>query len=39
MRERVLALGGEFKIDSEIGRGTILSFSVPLPKAFHHEGH
>ena len=32
MRERVLALGGEFKIDSEIGRGTILSFSLPLPK-------
>ena len=24
MRERVLALGGEFKVDSEIGRGTIL---------------
>lgn len=32
MRERVLALGGEFKIDSEIGRGTILSFALPLPK-------
>jgi signal transduction histidine kinase len=32
MRERVLALGGEFKIDSKIGRGTILSFSLPLPK-------
>ncbi len=32
MRERVLALGGEFKVDSEIGRGTILSFSLPLPK-------
>ncbi|MEW6402253.1 MAG: sensor histidine kinase [Chloroflexota bacterium] len=37
MRERVLALGGEFKIDSETGRGTILSFSLPLPKAFKHE--
>ena len=32
MRERVLTLGGEFKIDSEIGRGTILEFSLPLPK-------
>ena len=32
IRERVLSLGGEFKIDSEIGRGTILSFSLPLPK-------
>jgi signal transduction histidine kinase len=31
MRERVLALGGEFKIESEIGRGTILEFSLPLP--------
>ena len=30
MRERVLALGGEFKIESEIGRGTILEFSMPL---------
>jgi len=32
MRERVLALGGEFNINSEIGRGTILSFALPLPK-------
>lgn len=32
MRERVLALGGEFRIDSQIGRGTILSFRLPLPK-------
>jgi signal transduction histidine kinase len=31
MRERVLALGGEFKLESERGRGTILSFSLPIP--------
>ncbi len=32
MRERVLALGGDFKIESETGRGTMLAFSLPLPK-------
>lgn len=32
MRERVLALGGELTIDSEIGRGTILKYKIPLPK-------
>jgi two-component system, NarL family, sensor kinase len=32
MRERVLALGGEFKVVSNIGRGTILEFSLPLPR-------
>lgn len=32
MRERVLALGGEFNVESDAGRGTILSFSLPLPK-------
>jgi two-component system sensor histidine kinase DegS len=31
MRERVLALGGELMIDSEIGRGTMLSYKIPLP--------
>lgn len=31
MRERVLALGGEFKIDSEVGIGTMLLFDLPLP--------
>lgn len=31
MRERVLALGGEFKLESGMGRGTILTFSLPLP--------
>lgn len=32
MRERVLALGGELMIDSEIGRGTILKYQIPLPR-------
>lgn len=32
MRERVLALGGELTIDSEIGRGTKLSYKIPLPR-------
>lgn len=32
MRERVLALGGELTIDSEIGRGTILKYQIPLPR-------
>ncbi len=31
MRERMLALGGELVIDSEIGRGTMLLFKIPLP--------
>lgn len=32
MRERVLALGGDLMIDSEIGRGTILKYKIPLPR-------
>lgn len=32
MRERVLALGGELTIDSEIGHGTMLSYKIPLPR-------
>lgn len=32
MRERVLALGGELTIDSEIGRGTTLNYKIPLPR-------
>ncbi len=31
MRERVLALGGEFKVDSKMGSGTSLSFTLPIP--------
>ena len=33
MRERVLALGGEFKIESEIGIGTSIFFVLPLPRS------
>lgn len=32
MRERVLALGGGFEIESEPGRGTMLTISFPLSK-------
>lgn len=32
MRERVLSIGGDFKIESEVGRGTILLFSLLLPR-------
>ena len=32
MRERVLALGGELKIESVIGVGTTIHFSLPLPR-------
>jgi signal transduction histidine kinase len=32
MRERVLALGGDFQIDSKIGVGTMLSINLPLPR-------
>jgi signal transduction histidine kinase len=33
MRERVLALGGEFKVETEVGRGTTLLFDFPLPRS------
>lgn len=32
MRERVLTLGGELIIDSEVGRGTTLKYKIPLPR-------
>ena len=32
MRERVLTLGGELIIDSEVGRGTTLNYKIPLPR-------
>ncbi|MBK8617389.1 MAG: hypothetical protein IPN96_09825 [Anaerolineales bacterium] len=33
MRERVLALGGEFEIKSETGVGTTLLFTLSLPRS------
>ena len=32
MQERVVRLGGTLKISSEPGRGTIVSFELPLPE-------
>jgi signal transduction histidine kinase len=34
MHERVQRLGGELNVDSERGRGTIVSFVLPLPEEF-----
>ncbi len=34
MQERVSRLGGIFQVDSEAGKGTIVSFKLPLPDAF-----
>ncbi len=34
MQERVARLGGVFTVDSELGRGTIVSFELPLPAGF-----
>jgi signal transduction histidine kinase len=31
MQERVMRLGGAFEVDSRPGRGTIITFSLPLP--------
>jgi two-component system sensor histidine kinase DesK len=33
MRERLAGIGAELRIDSERGRGTVLSVSLPLPQA------
>ena len=33
MRERIFALGGELTVESEIGKGTMLSFTVPIPES------
>lgn len=33
IRERIFALGGELTVESEIGKGTMLSFTVPLPES------
>ncbi|RJG06008.1 PAS domain S-box protein [Noviherbaspirillum cavernae] len=37
IEERVLALDGEFSIDSAPGRGTTLSILIPLPQSEHDE--
>ena len=34
MRERVARLGGSLKVESERGRGTMVSFELPLPEDF-----
>ncbi len=31
MQERILRLGGTFEVNSRLGRGTILTFEIPLP--------
>jgi len=37
MEERVRRLGGELRIDSEMGRGTMISAELPLPEQFETE--
>ena len=37
MEERVRRLGGELRIDSEMGRGTTISADLPLPDQFEPE--
>src|SRR5581483_11820326 len=32
MEERLVRLGGSLKVESECGRGTIVSFELPLPE-------
>ncbi len=32
MRERILKLGGEFIIESQQGTGTVVQFSIPIPR-------
>jgi len=43
MEERVRRLGGEFRIDSRIGRGTTISAELPLPQTVRvsvtHDAH
>ncbi len=39
MQERVMHLGGRLQIDSEPGRGTIVSFELPLPKSCTSRGN
>jgi signal transduction histidine kinase len=39
MQERVIRLGGELQVDSEPGRGTIVSFTLPLPEKIDNSDH
>jgi signal transduction histidine kinase len=39
MQERVIRLGGELQVDSEPGRGTIVSFTLPLPEKIENRSH
>lgn len=39
MEERVRRLGGRFHIDSQLGRGTIISAELPLPEMAETEAH
>jgi signal transduction histidine kinase len=37
MEERIMRLGGSLKVESERGRGTIVSFELPLPEALDED--
>jgi len=39
MEERVRRLGGELRIESEIGRGTTIAAELPLPEFETHAAH
>jgi signal transduction histidine kinase len=39
MEERVRRLGGELRIDSQMGRGTTISAELPLPEKFEGKAH
>jgi signal transduction histidine kinase len=36
MEERVVHLGGHLRVESELGRGTIVSFELPFPNEMSH---
>ena len=38
MRERAESIGGQFRLDSHPGRGTIIAIQVPLSKAHDYQG-
>jgi signal transduction histidine kinase len=39
MEERVRRLGGELRIDSQMGRGTTISAALPLPESLEGKAH